>query len=523
MRLPAIIVFGSSLLLLSACGSGPGALPPERPDAVISGVAFDGPVMHGQVSVYGFGSGGAGSLLGSATTDNEGRYAMTVRAPDQPVLVTVTGGTYVDEVSGQTIPFPQGAALTAVANYQSGTPLTVAITAYTQLAAGLAQYYIADQGMTAAAAVDQANQMVSQLVGVDIIATLPVDITDPANAAPALTPGLRYAFAVAAISSWTDYAATVDQVSPGQAPFNALSFAQLMYDDIAADGMLDGYSADASGNPVPVTLGTFALNEDVYRHGLAVQMIRVAQSAINRTSVTASELAAAAEAYNDSTSPVFGGRPVIPFAGGGPGISLQAPTGWVGGPQALTPTLALTLDDAFGFAAPPEILLDGAPLAVTDPAPPPVLGGDYVFTADLNAAAIPDGRHVLSVSATDYIGAVATADFPLNVDHSPPQFCVNSYWAGSSGFYPLPQGSADWSGNYRDDLSGVVSMTVNGYHPVLTPPSGTAGSWVIPDSSSLVLPDFDITVTDAAGNVDHFTYTQGNSSFAGPACLTGWY
>ena len=109
------------------------------------------------------------------------------------------------------------------------------------------------------------------------------------------------------------------------------------------------------------------------------------------------------------------------------------------------------------------------------------------------------------------------------MDHAAPQFCVNSYWAGSSGFFPLPEGSANWSGSYRDDLSGVVAMTVDGYRPVLTPGTGNGGTWVIPDSRSMVLPDFDVTVTDAAGNVDHFTYSLGNNTFAGPACLTGWY
>ena len=107
--------------------------------------------------------------------------------------------------------------------------------------------------------------------------------------------------------------------------------------------------------------------------------------------------------------------------------------------------------------------------------------------------------------------------------HTPPQFCVNSYWASSSGFYPLPQGSANWSGSYRDNLSGVVSMSVNGQTPVLTSGAGNTGTRVLPNSSALVLADFDITVTDAAGNVDHFTYSQVNDPFAAPACLTGWY
>ncbi len=521
MRMIAVTLLSS--VLLAACGgSGSGGLPPARPEAVISGVAFDGPIAHGTVSVYSFASGAPGSLLGSATTDTQGRYAVTVSGADQPILVQVSGGSYVDEASGQPVSLGS-ASLSALANYHSGTSMTVAVTAFTKVAAGLAQYYIDTQGMTVGAAIDQANQMFSQLVGVDIVQTLPTDLTDPANASPFLTPGLQYAFTLAALSGWTDMAAAVDQATPGQAPFNAVSLAQRMHDDIAADGVLDGNAADPNGNPVPLYIGTFVLDEDIYRHALAVQMIRVAQSANNRTSIGPAAIAAAAQAYNDSTSPVFGSRPVIPFTEGGPAIVLTAPTGWVGGPSALSPALDLQLKDAFGFAAPPVSTRAGPPLADTGASPPPGAGGDYGFSAHIDTPAIADGRHTLGITATDYIGAVATASYPLDVDHTPPQFCINSYWANSSGFYPLPQGSANWSGSYRDNLSGVVSMTVNGDQPVLTPGANGSGTWVIPNSSGLILPDFDITVTDAAGNVDHFIYSQGNNTFAGPACLTGWY
>ena len=519
MLIPAVVCG----LFISACGSGPGSLPSARPDAVISGVVFDGPVMDATVWVYGFASGAPGTLLGTTHTDAQGQYALTVSAPDQPVLVQVSGGTTVDPVTGTTLPLPAGAMLTALANYRSGVPMTIAVTAFTHLAAGLAEHDIGSDGMAVAAAIDNANAVVSQLLGVDVIRTLPVDFTNPANAAATLTPQLQYAFAVAALSGWADAAAIHDQAQPDQPPYDAMTLAQDMHDDIAADGVLDGYAIGPDGNSVALSLGSTALNEDVYRHEFAVQMIRVAQGAENRSSVGPVALAAAAQAYNDSVSPVFGSRPVIPFSEGGPAITLKGPVGWVGGPAAQSPQLVLELKDAFGFSAPPAITLDGMPLALTAATQPPVSGGGYTFTAQIDAASLADGRHSLGVLVSDDIGAVASASFPLDVDHTPPQFCVNNYWSNSSGFYPLPQGSANWSGDYRDNLSGVVSLTIDGHTPVLTPGTGDAGTWVLPDSSALVLPDFDVTVTDAAGNVDHFISIQGSSPFAGPACVTGWH
>ncbi len=525
MLKPATFTVFFVCVLLAACGGGSSGLPPQRPEASVTGAAVDAAIINGTVSVYAFSDGTPGALLGSGVTDSAGHYSIDIRSEDQPILVQITGGYYVDEVTGQQVDLLPGQALTALANYQSGVPLTVVATAFTHLAAGLAEYDIASGSMPVAAAIDASNQLVSDLIGVDILHTTPADITDPANASPSLTAGLQYGFATAALASWSEDAALADKAALDSAPFNSITLAQLMHDDIAADGVLDGKGLDQNGDPAALHVGTIALNEDIYRHALAIHMIRMAQNPANRTAIAPAMLAPAARAYNDNVSTLFGKRPVIPFIEGGADLALNAPTGWVGSLDAAhnPVTLDVTLTDAFGFAAAPVFVLDGSPLAVASPTPPPTLGGGYEFKASLDTSTIPEGSHTLGVSATDYIGTVVTKTYPFDVDHTPPQFCVNGYWADASGYYMLPNGSVNWSGEYRDNLSGVVSMTVNGDTATLTPnPDGT-GSWVIPNSVGVTLPDFDITVTDAAGNVNHFTSSPTQNFFAGPACIDGWF
>jgi len=512
-------------ILIAACGGGSGSLPPPRPDTSVSGTAVDALIINGTVSVYGFANGRIGALLGSGVTDSAGQYAISIRAMDQPILVQVSGGYYVEEASGQQVDLTPGQSLTAVAIYQSGTPLTVVATTFTHLAAGLAEYDIARLGMPAAAAINAANTLVSGLVGVDIIHTTPTDITNPANASPFLTPGLQYAFATAALSSWTQYAALADNAPVHSAPYTSIALAQAMHDDIAADGALDGKGVDQNGDPSALHIGTFALNQDIYRHALAVHMIRMAQNPNNKTALSSAVIAPMAEAYNDSVSAIFGKRPLVAFAEGGASLTLNTPSGWVGSLDAARNpvTFDVTLTDAFGFAAAPTFALDGSPLALANAAAPPALGGGYEFKGTLDTTTLAEGRHTLSVSATDYIGTVVTRTYPFDVDHTPPQFCVDGYWVGTSGYYMLPSGSVNWSGQYRDNLSGAVSMTVNGYTATLTPnPNGT-GSWVIPNSVGVILPGFNITVTDAAGNMNHLIYSLSQNFFAGPACTNGWF
>lgn len=238
------------LSLLSACGGGAGgaggATGSTIPVGAVSGTSFDGLIINGTVSVYDYTTGAKGALLAQATTDGKGLYGLSLQVESRPVLLELTGGYYVEEAgTNANISLDPQHKLTAVANYITGTSLKVAITTYSHLAAGLAAFEIKN-GVAVATAINDANSRASSLVGVNILSTKPKEITDVTNASATLTPELRYGFLAGAISFWT-YGHAPSLASAHVAPYTSIDFAQLLYQDIAADGLLDGLASIVPG------------------------------------------------------------------------------------------------------------------------------------------------------------------------------------------------------------------------------------------------------------------------------------
>ena len=99
MRNYIVLLF--SLAFLTACGGGGGGgstgpTGSTIPVGSVSGTAFDGLILNGTVSVYDFSTGAKGALLGQATTDGNGLYALSLQVESRPVLVEITGGYYVE-------------------------------------------------------------------------------------------------------------------------------------------------------------------------------------------------------------------------------------------------------------------------------------------------------------------------------------------------------------------------------------------------------------------------------------------
>ena len=91
----------ASILFLISCGGGGGGssyLPAGTTGAMVNGIASKGLISGGTVSVYAIDNNGQkGSLLGSATTDSDGHYAVAIDY-DGLILVEITGGIYIDDI-----------------------------------------------------------------------------------------------------------------------------------------------------------------------------------------------------------------------------------------------------------------------------------------------------------------------------------------------------------------------------------------------------------------------------------------
>jgi hypothetical protein len=157
----------------------------------ISGIAQKGRISGANVVLRAINPDGTpGEVLGSTTTEADGAYNIFFINHSGTFLVTVTGGSYLDEGTGIYIPNPD--AFRAAAVNITGSS-TINITPYTEIA-------VRHAGSFAAANISSANNRVSNLLGgINIITTKPSDVTDAASNFD-LMDSIEYGLATAAIS-----------------------------------------------------------------------------------------------------------------------------------------------------------------------------------------------------------------------------------------------------------------------------------------------------------------------------------
>lgn len=112
-------------LIVAACGGGGGGAGATGPTTV-SGAAVKGPVAGGLVTVQ---NASNGAILGTTTTSLAGTYSLQITFSGD-VVVTISGGTYTDEITGDPTPLNQ---LKTVLSVSSGS-VTATLSPLTYLA-----------------------------------------------------------------------------------------------------------------------------------------------------------------------------------------------------------------------------------------------------------------------------------------------------------------------------------------------------------------------------------------------------
>lgn len=204
---PAIL----TSVLVSACGGGGGG--GDTPDTAqpsastsVSGVASKGPLKQALVTAYKVKDDGTrGDVITSKETDDNGGYTLDLGSYSGPVQLEVTvvaGKTKTaDEATGadQTLPddFKLRSTLVVTAPAGGSTQIqSASITPYTELATKIAE----DSGGLSSTNIANATKVVFDLIGVDPVATKPIDYskTAPADATEAQK---KYALLNAAVST----------------------------------------------------------------------------------------------------------------------------------------------------------------------------------------------------------------------------------------------------------------------------------------------------------------------------------
>jgi len=293
---------GFSIALL-ACGGGSssGGLP-STPEAIgkVQGTAYIGVVQEGDIKVYEFKNGVRGAAINSTTVNpSDGSYSLNLQTPSKSILVCLDKAAYTEITSSNTVFFTDTQELCAVENYFSGETTTVSITYYSHIATGLATRLL-DFNVATQNAVNDANDEIKHWVGYNINKTIPANIN--LNTSTETLTDLKAGFANAAISVYTGWVNGVSGIPPGSKrhiTYNSILFAQRAFEDIVADGALDGQSENG-----PTGLGAVGITTKTYRLDIAKDMLVMVNNGNNNSSIQkSSDLFGRALQYSEFDHP----------------------------------------------------------------------------------------------------------------------------------------------------------------------------------------------------------------------------
>ena len=190
------------LSVLTACGGGGTDSVDTSPQGSISGTVTKGPVSNAAVTAYGIGNGQMGSQIGTATTDANGNFTMTVAGHTGPVMLQVSGGRYIDEATGASMAMGAGDVMTAVMpNIDAGASYGgIQVTPVTAMAQAMANRMAG--GMTDANIVAANAAMGRYFAVADILHTQPMNPLVTGSGATASQDARNYGMTLAAMSKY---------------------------------------------------------------------------------------------------------------------------------------------------------------------------------------------------------------------------------------------------------------------------------------------------------------------------------
>jgi len=389
-----------------------------------------------QVTIYTFGDP-TPVRLGSAVTDETGAYSVGIRSHSRPILIEVSGGSYLEQASGKAIRLSEGQNIRAVAFYQSQQPLNVIVTPLTHLATALAEHNLG-KGLNTTQAIENAYSDVNAFFAIDTQSVLPLDITDQSNAQSNLNDAALYGFYLAGVSNWTAWANTKNQVEP-HTVYTSMGLAQIAYNDIRADGLLNGVGTNKAGTAqMSLAVGVVPLDADAYRAAFSLHMLAIANGANNKTRIQVNDLKASAELIAERTNPLLGASTPFNLSKQTPVITLtQAVDGYYSGTFSFNVNIG-----GFLGAERIDISVDSASVGSLSPPTTPL-------TIDTTNHA--DGEHQIGLTAVDILGNSESFNFQARFDNTAPVIDVTSAPATN-------QSTIQLTGNYTDNVAGVQSV-----------------------------------------------------------------
>lgn len=279
----AIVALTTSAALLAGCGGGGGSSSwtGSTPSFnTISGSAIKGPVSNATVECFAINADGtAGNMLGTGHTDGQGNFSIQVNDYSGPVLCRMSGGNYMDEATGGTMPMHQNDTMTCVIpSMTAGSTLSgIQITPLTSMAQNMAEHMTG--GMTAMNITNANNAVGNYYMVNDILHTHPMDPLTQGSGTGADQNMKNYGMSIATMSQ---YAKDIGM------QFSSGMVTAMMND--ASDGYMNGMMGN-SGIPMGGgMMGGSMMSPNAGTSGMADAMTNFIQSPMNKSGVTVQDM-----------------------------------------------------------------------------------------------------------------------------------------------------------------------------------------------------------------------------------------
>ncbi|MEK6748962.1 MAG: Ig-like domain-containing protein, partial [Pseudomonadota bacterium] len=455
-RFAAAILASILVTVFVACGAGSSAQPPRPRAGSISGYVIDGPIKGASVQVYAFVGGEKGALIGSAQTDHSGYFVLPAvrRATQAPILVEVTSGFYIEDISnpGNAVNLGKDDILKAVGFYTPSAAVTLNITPYTYIATGLAEYYIS-QRMDVDTAIIQANAAVSTLLGagIDVLTTRPLRIIDADPGATVFTKEYAYGLYTGALSA---YAKTISEISnaPPYTSYTSIGLARRMYADIKGDGILDGivhFNMGGASSTDTLEYGAVKLNSIGYRQGLGQGALKIAMARNDSVRLRFDEMMHQAHAFAMSADALFGAAAPLPFDDQPPTFSSDPDPEIIGIDRAQSSvTYRINVTDNVGVQR-ISVTIDNVLLNqdITS-------NGNQIKIWANGSSGVGPGEHTMVVEALDNLGNKSSKSYIITLPDGKPIVSIRSPELTNQRVYHA-------FGSFSDDSgTGIKSISV---------------------------------------------------------------
>ena len=277
-----MLLIGSSLFLFG-CGGGGGSVDGAAAsmDGAITGTTVKGPVSGATVQAFAIHNGNVGPQIGTGTTDPQGNFTLSIGSHSGPVMLRMSGGTYIDEATGISVAMGSGDVMTSLMPHaDAGAVMGGAhITPLTSMAQVMAQ---AMSGGMSPANISAANAAIGNYFSIgDILYTHPMNPLTPGSGSGATQDMRNYGIMLAAVSQ---YANTIGM------PFSSAMVTAMM--DDASDGVMNGRMGNTQitmgGSGGMMGHGPFPTNAGT--SDLANAMMAFMGSAMNRSGLTVGDM-----------------------------------------------------------------------------------------------------------------------------------------------------------------------------------------------------------------------------------------